>query len=412
MRPTSLTIAFIVALVLNASLSTSAQNSAQQLRSEIAVTNGDLSGSGAVEIHKATEHACYVFLGEDHGIAEVAQFADALYNELHRSNHFSAVALEVSPSVARQLTSELDSENPDEEHADFLRQYPITVPFYNTQEEFRFLKNSKARTGPNFELIGFDQEFLGAAKFLLHRIGKEHLPSDLRKQLGELEEEERQASVKAAKSGNAEDLFLLSADENRLEQFADGLRARALDGRAVDDWLASRHVYDMFSKNNYASNTMRDLLMKHNFVEMHSGRPPCGILFKAGSNHGFRGVSPLFTRELGNFLAETADVYSTGGVHIMIVGSEGQALDFAGVGKPMRVVPYAPSGSGGLSSLKEFSDVAQREQSWSLFDLRRLRGTANASDDAEMQRLIYGYDFLVVVPHPTASHEIGSNSPK
>ena len=42
----------------------------QDSRSDIDVRNGHLLGPGAVKIRDAVSHACYIFLGEDHGIAQ------------------------------------------------------------------------------------------------------------------------------------------------------------------------------------------------------------------------------------------------------------------------------------------------------------------------------------------------------
>ena len=383
----------------SASLKAAIQNS----RFDIDVRDGALVGPGAVTLQDATFRTCYVFLGEDHGIAEVPEFSGALLSDLvkHGTN---TLALEVSPSIANQLSLELASPNPNRTTAAFLRQYPMTVPFYNTTEEFEFLKHAKARIGASFRLIGFDQEFFGASKFLLKQVGQEALTDDLREELSELQKEEQQAYSKAEQSGKFEDLFLLSADEAKLQAFATRLRSNSFNSTPFDDLLASRRVYDMFAKDNYRSNEMRDLLMKRNFVRMHREAPPCGILFKAGSNHGFRGVGPLYTRELGNFLTETADAYSNGGVHILIVGGTGESLQFQAVAAPMKATPYDALSDGQLQPLKPFLEMALARKTWSLFDLKALRHFSEASPD--LQRYIYGYDFLIVIPHPTASHEI------
>ena len=52
----------------------------QDSRSDIEVRNGHLVGPGEVEIREAVSHACYIFLGEDHGIAEVPEFAEGITN--------------------------------------------------------------------------------------------------------------------------------------------------------------------------------------------------------------------------------------------------------------------------------------------------------------------------------------------
>ena len=383
----------------NPSLSSAIQNS----RSDIDVSNGNLVGPGALRLRHATAHTCYVFLGEDHGMAEVPEFADALLGDLMQYKT-TTLALEISPSIANQLSLELSSRNPSQSFAAFLQQYPTTVPFYNTSEEFEFLIHAKSRIGTSLRLIGFDQEFVGASKFLLKLVGDEALSNDLRQELNDLQKEEHEAYSRAERSGKSEDLFLLTADEAKLQTFSMRLKSRGLNSVPVDDLLASRQIYDMFLKENHRSNEMRDLLMKRNFVRMHGDTPPCGILFKAGSNHGFRGIGPLYTRELGNFLAESADAYSNGGVHILIVGGIGESLQFQGVAAPMKITRYDVLSDAQLQPLKPFVEFALAQKTWSLFDLTALRHSSEAQPD--LQRFIYGYDFLVVVPHPTAAHQI------
>jgi hypothetical protein len=380
-------------------------NAIQSSRNDIEVSDGHLLGPGAAKIRDATSHTCYVFLGEDHGIREVPEFAEALTGDLE-GDGVQTLALEVSPSVARQLSLQLASPNPSQSFASFLRQFPLTVPFYNTAEEFDFLRHAKARIGTSFSLIGFDQEFLGSAKFLLQEAGEQALTNDLRKELDEFKKQEQEANSRATRSGKYEDLFLLTSDTAKLQTFADSLRSRGFDSASVDDLLASRGVYDTFAQDNHRSNEMRDLLMKRNFVRMHGTSPPCGILIKAGSNHGFRGIGPLYTRELGNFVAESADAYSNGGVHILIVGGRGQSLQFQAVGRAMKAVPYDALSDKELHPLQPFVELALQHKAWSLFDLRALRRSLESSADASLQRFLHGYDFLVVIPHPTASHEI------
>ena len=249
----------------------------RDVRSDIGVRNGHLLGPGAVKIRDVASHACYIFLGEDHGIAEVPEFAEALTSD---SEGVNTLALEVSPSVAGQLSVQLAGTNPRQTFAAFLRQNQLTIPFYNTVEEFEFLQRAKSRIGTPFRLIGFDQEFLGSAKFLLQRVGEQALSDDLRGTLDRFKKQEQEANARASRSGKSEDLFLLSVGTAGLQAFADSLRSRGFDSAPIDDLLASRRVYDMFPKDNYRSNEMRDLLMKRNFVRMHGSTPPCGFSLK------------------------------------------------------------------------------------------------------------------------------------
>jgi len=103
-----------------------------------------------------------------------AEFAEALTSDLV-GDGVQTLALEVSPNAGRQLSLQLASPDPSQSFAFFLQQYPVTVPFYNTAEEFDFLRHTKARIGTSFSLIGFDQEFLGSGKFLLQKAGEQAL---------------------------------------------------------------------------------------------------------------------------------------------------------------------------------------------------------------------------------------------
>lgn len=67
----------------------------------------------------------------------------------------------------------------------------------------------------------------------------------------------------------------------------------------------------------------------------------------------------------------------------------------------MKAIPYDGLSDGQLRPLKPFLELALPQKTWSL---RALRRSSEASQD--LQRFVYGYDFLVVIPHPTASHGI------
>ena len=134
------------------------------------------------------------------------EFAEALTSDLV-GDGVQTLALEVSPNAGRQLSLQLASPDPSQSFAFFLQQYPVTVPFYNTAEEFDFLRHTKARIGTSFSLIGFDQEFLGSGKFLLQKAGEQALTDVVRKELDEFKKQEREENARAARSGKYEDLF-------------------------------------------------------------------------------------------------------------------------------------------------------------------------------------------------------------
>jgi hypothetical protein len=48
----------------------------------------------------------------------------------------------------------------------------------------------------------------------------------------------------------------------------------------------------------------------------------------------------------------------------------------------------------------------QVSNAWTLYDLRNLRFQKLGAVDPEMERVIFGYDFLVIVPEFTPAHSI------
>lgn len=396
----------LLAFVFASDLATNDIKTAVQLnRFDIGVESGALIGPGAEKLRAAEAQSCYVFLGEDHGIAEVARFADGLTRELQPLG-YNTFALEVSPTIAKELAIELASSEPERAHSLFIRQHPLTVPFYNTEEEFAFLQHAQRRSGNLFSIIGFDQEFIGSGRFLLEQVAKQDLTPELRNRLERFSRAEERAWARAEQSGKVEDLFLLSADVEELEDFAVELRRGGFDSKPIDGLLQSHRIYDLFYKNAYKSNEERDRAMKHALVAARGNSPPCKVFFKGGGNHGFRGLGPLRTRELGNFLSEMADVSASGsGLHILLInGGKGQQLMFDAVGKPLKAVPVdATSSSFALHAFAPFIELASQHQAWSLFDLRPLRSLPDVKFvDTELQRIVYAYDTPLAARPPAS----------
>ncbi|MGB9466329.1 MAG: hypothetical protein WBR10_14565, partial [Candidatus Acidiferrum sp.] len=128
-----------------------------------------------------------------------------------------------------------------------------------------------------------------------------------------------------------------------------------------------------------------------------------------GAYHMFRGMNPLHSSELGNLIGETAEANQLKSVHILIVGVKGEQLHFAGIGKPAEAGPLDLAGDKDSSFLffKPLFD-AQVEDSWTLYDLRALRDgfSKYGKMDPELERVIFAYDFVVLIPDPKASHSI------
>ena len=48
----------------------------------------------------------------------------------------------------------------------------------------------------------------------------------------------------------------------------------------------------------------------------------------------------------------------------------------------------------------------QNAHGWTLFDLRGLRKSYFGPDEIELERIVFGYDFIVLIPNAKASTQI------
>ena len=124
----------------------------------------------------------------------------------------------------------------------------------------------------------------------------------------------------------------------------------------------------------------------------------------------FRGINPLHSSEIGDLISEAAEANQLKSVHILIAGVKGEQLHFVGIGKPAG--SRAPRSRRATKTrpflfFKPLFD-AQVENSWTLYDLRALRDgfSKYGKIDPELERVIFGYDFVVFIPDPKASHVI------
>ena len=169
--------------------------------------------------------------------------------------------------------------------------------------------------------------------------------------------------------------------------------------------IKTQHIYSFHeSGHSYEANRERGLLLKRNFLADYqqlakaSGRPP-RVLLKFGGNHLFKGFDETDLNDLGNFVTEFADGLGSNSLHIKVLGIRGEDEAEFGPGQPDRAVTkdVAP---GPLAPLyaEAYPGV------WTAFDLRPLRRefASFGHVDRDLERLIFGYDILVLIPDVTA----------
>jgi hypothetical protein len=173
--------------------------------------------------------------------------------------------------------------------------------------------------------------------------------------------------------------------------------------------IKTQHIYSVHEGGDrYDANRERALLMKHNFLAEYerlsatAGKPP-RVLLKFGGNHLFKGFDETDLNDLGNFVTEFADGLGSTSLHIEILGIRGEDEAQFGPGQSDRAVAK-DTPPGGLAPI--YTQAYRR--GWTVFDLRPLRGKFGSLGhvDRALERLIFGYDLLVLIPQVTAQAAI------
>jgi hypothetical protein len=386
-------------------------------RYDLKLQDGRLSGTGAPVLESAIKDAQFVMVGEDHGIAEIPAIYGGLC-DIAGPLGFHTMAIETGPLVAAKLQQWAGQPNGQSELSAFKKTYPASIAFYDWSEEFDLLAHCAGKaTGGQFRLWGLDQELMGSSGYILTNILEQHPGPDATQAVKQLLQKNQEAQATAMQSGNPGELLMLKASDEDLNRVSALLKkqSNATAQALFASLLESRDIYQKNMSGNYPdSNRQRAMLMKHNFLADYDqaaksdARPP-KILFKFGGFHMFKGFNLLHNNDMGNFVMEMADGAGTKSVHILIIGVKGAQLHFAGVGKPAQPSPLnlAEDKDSDFLFLKPMFENMVPDGN-TLFDLRGMREDFKSLGpvSTDMERMIYGYDFLVLVPNPTPSKEI------
>ncbi len=383
-------------------------------RSAISFSGGRLAGPGAGVLRDAVAGAQFVMLGEDHGTREIAQFAGSLFAML-APRGFDTIAIETGPVLAAKLRGWLASSNGPAQYATFEGAHGGTTAFYGWQDEYTFLADATRATHGRLRLWGLDQELMGASKFLLESILEQRPGPQSTALIHAMLAQDAADYAKAAQSGDPGQMFLLQVDAGSLHALEASLQqdGNARAQRLVAGLIATRDIYANCCNSLAAqSNRDRALLMKQTLVAYLNAagayaRPP-KTFFKFGGEHLYRGLNPLNNLDLGNYVTEIADGLGLRSMNVLVLGTEGKQSRFAGIGKPWADASYK-LGDEDHDTFAFLTPFVQATGTLpALYDLRLLRTHFSEAGitDKEYARMVYGYDFLLLIPNTTADPPI------
>jgi hypothetical protein len=150
----------------------------------------------------------------------------------------------------------------------------------------------------------------------------------------------------------------------------------------------------------------RAKLLKTNFRDAMIRIPPpekAGkIIVKFGDSHLYKGVNDNHNLNLGNYIAEAAQMEGQDSLHILVLGAGGKTSAFTNYGLPTHI-QEDPVTTDPMYRWMEPFKAAQLPGQWTLYDLRALRYKNLGPLDSGLRRVLDGYDLLVIVPEFTAA---------
>ncbi len=351
--------------------------------------DGHAGGPAAAYLAEKAADSQFFLIGEEHGVAAIADTVRTLVPMLNAAGyrHF---AVETDPYAARLIEDRL-REGGTDALADYLHQdgKSIATPFFNWEAEASLAEAFLAATpkDPRGNLWGLDQVFVGAYGPLLERIARETRDPASR---------ELASALAARAKGNLE--FLGQVDVAQFERLR-ALLEQSGDGALVslmDDMILSRRIYAPFigqpGWSAYQANHAREDLMKRNFLARYRAAPDAKVLFKLGSNHMVRGLSPTHVPSLGNFVADFALSQGRQAFNLLVLCGPGtEAIDFMGKAATceLDVAQKMPEVTAALDAthptLFDLSKWKDRPKQWSHLP-------------PDIRELLWAYDALLIVP--------------
>jgi hypothetical protein len=382
-----------------------------EARYDLRIEEGKLSGSAAPVLEKAISGAQYVLIGEDHITHEIPQFAAAVCDAMAPQG-LTAMAVEAGPQAAKLVAASLGKPDRLARMVALTDRYPDSVAFLNVREENDLVEHcAEASHNQKFQLWGLDQELMGSAGWLLDQILATHPSPAATAVLTRMKTEEQKDAALAKETGDPSKVFLFAASDAELSEGAAVLKreGNAIANELFHELVESHEIYLKNMQGSPESNSQRARLLKQNFrrnfdaASSSSQRPR--LLLKFGDWHLYKGFNPLHQRDLGNYIAEMADGQGASSLHICILGAKGTHALYGGYQRPMKLEPFVMVEDDDYHWLKPAVENQVRN-AWTVYDLRNLRFQKLGAVDPDMERVIYGYDFLVIGPEFSPAHSI------
>ncbi|HTH36392.1 MAG TPA: hypothetical protein VL572_00415 [Pyrinomonadaceae bacterium] len=375
-------------------------------RNRLPLTMGDTpAGSGWDWLVREAKAARFTLIGEEHGVAETAQFSAALWLAL-RGSGYGRMAIELSPPIAEFV--ETAARRDGLKGIEDLLKTPGLFTFYNLREEAKFLadviKAAAATKGNERVLWGLDREVF-SDRYLISRL-ETRVPQRARAAVTRLKQASANAWTRYGQTRNPDDMFLLAEDPALVsavrvawpdpDNESDSILRTLEESLAIETAERTGGMWPYMQR--------RTKWNRDNFAarlkEEQGRKVPPKVLMKFGLNHMVRGANYVNVFDLGAMADEVAALTGDRAFHIIVLPSPGSRQAVPGAGRSFGSVATDDfddfnARDGRLTRMLPNSEATGHE----VIDLRALRPTAMRGLEGwnpDVIRTIYGYDAALI----------------
>ncbi|GAB3722127.1 hypothetical protein GCM10027594_02740 [Hymenobacter agri] len=366
----------------------------------LTAAGSQLAGTGWDKIRASIAQSQFVLVGEDHGMAQIPQFTQAVARELQPA----AFITEIDRYQAANLTRLTASPG---QPTVYLKATPGSLSFFSWGEEYELAQQLRAQ---KTQLIGIEQVgIFTLGRFYEELAGKVKSKSTRAWLQREGAAYQRHDNAQFRSGGHG--YSILSQRPSAIDSLELLTKAESPEARRMaQEYVFSYRIYKNQVKG-FGSHQARINLMKRNLLEAlrplapQPGQPLPKLLFKFGASHMARAISPWAgITDVGNLAQNLADAQDAKSLHLLVMAKQGTQVGGFNPDEPGKnVVPFDMSKE---AYMKPFTDLATGS-AWQVFDLRPARrallnGKLVVADPTLLGFLL-GYDYFVVIPTATAS---------
>lgn len=362
------------------------------------MSGGSFSGPGWDKLTAAIEKSQFVLVGESHGTAQVPQFAAAVAQVLKPTVYVG----EFDPYVAQTLTQLAMQPGPP---SAYLRQYPDALAFCDWSEEFDLIRALRAQQA---QLVGLDQLFIANAAPFYAQLAGQVKNKSTRAYLQRRAAAYQAQSLAYERLGN-NDYVLARQPAATVDSLLVLTKAESPTAQKMaQDYVASYRIYQGQIKGTGGHQERLNLMRRALLQALPPTQPNPKTLFKFGAAHLARGLSPVpfgDFYDVGNLAQDLAEAQDQASLHLYITGKQGRAAHASNPHFPDKNT-HAYTAADNKPLRLFFDQVASID--WVTINLRPARRALASGklhvDSPTLQRLLQGYDYLIVIPETTANH--------